>query len=75
MITMPPHTPLRKQGSAATLFAPCPDQLAGLSLLGRLRDLTHRLPTVWADNNRLAKLLLFCVIDKQIQLFFKKNRF
>ena len=40
-----------------------------------LRDLKHRSPIVWVDNNRLAKLLLFSVIGKLLQLFFKKNAF
>ena len=33
------------------------------------------MPIPWADNNRLAKLLLFNGIDKQLKLFFKKNGF
>ena len=41
----------------------------------QLRDLKHRSPIVWVDNNRLAKLLLFAVIGKYLQLFFKKNTF
>jgi hypothetical protein len=31
------------------------------------------MPIPWADNNRLAKLLLSSGIDKQLKLFFKKN--
>ena len=33
------------------------------------------MPIAWADNNRLAKLLLFGGTDKHLQLFFKKNTF
>ena len=41
----------------------------------RLRDLKHRMPIAWADNNRLAKLLLLYGTGKYLQLFFKKNTF
>ena len=33
------------------------------------------MPISWADNNRLAKLLLSGGIDKHLKLFFKKNAF
>ena len=33
------------------------------------------MPISWADNNRLAKLLLSGGIDKHLKLFFKKNTF